>query len=115
MLADTGAARTTLLDSQTLELAIPESELQLSPSAAIGVGGSVFTFIIPAVELVFTHDKGEVSITRDLWVVRHDLASLSAVEASRILRLPALLGRDVVGHFQFICDYPARTLQLVGA
>ncbi|MEW6374264.1 MAG: hypothetical protein AB1502_00540 [Thermodesulfobacteriota bacterium] len=51
-------------------------------------------------------------MSQDLWVVQHDLEQLPPEEVARILRLPSVLGRDLINRFYFTCDYQAGIVQL---
>ena len=105
LLADTGASRTTLLDRDVMLLEIPIESLEPADLPLVGIGGSVRSFTIPKAEITFRSDKGDVVIQHELWVVKHDLKMLPPEEVSRILRLPSLLGRDLINRFRFVCDY----------
>jgi len=113
-LADTGASRTTLLDRDLRLLSIPSDILEPAPLPIIGIGGSVRTFVIRGVEITFASDEGEVAFQQDLWVARHGLEQLPPEEVSRILRLPSVLGCDLINRFRLTCDYRTGTVQLEG-
>jgi hypothetical protein len=55
--------------------------------------------------MTFQSDEGEEALTQDLWAVQHDLERLPREEVGRIMRLPSLLGRDIMKAFSFRCDY----------
>ena len=112
LLADTGASRTTLLDRDVRLLGIPSETLELAPFPAVGIGGSVRSFILSDVEITLASDEGDFVLRQDLWVVQHDLDRLPPEEVSRILRLPSVLGRDLMNRFRFSCDYQAGIVQL---
>lgn len=84
LLADTGAARTTLLDREIKHLGIPLD-----------------------VEIAFVTSEGDFLLQQNIWVTQHNLDSLPPEEVSRILRLPSVLGRDIINRFRLICDYGA--------
>ena len=111
MLADTGASRTTLLDRDVGFLGIPAGALEPTMLPIVGVGGSVRSFLIRDVEITFASEKGDVVLRHDCWVVQHDLARLPPDEVSRILRLPSVLGRDLINRFHFTYDYQAGIVQ----
>lgn len=46
------------------------------------------------------------------FAAQHDLGQLPPEEVARILRLPSVLGRDLLNRFHFTCDYQAGTVQL---
>ena len=112
MLADTGASRTILLDRDVRSLGIPPMALEPASLAIVGIGGSVRSFLVPAVDITWASDEGDVSLQQDFWAVQHDLDRLSPEEVSRILRLPSVLGRDLINRFHFTCDYRVGIVQL---
>jgi hypothetical protein len=111
-LADTGASRTTLLDRDVRLLGISAVALEPALLPVVGIGGSVRSFLARDVEITMASDGGDVVLRQDLWVVQHDLAQLPPEEVSRILRLPSVLGRDVINRFRFTCDYQPGIVQL---
>ncbi|GFP23303.1 hypothetical protein HKBW3S09_00770 [Candidatus Hakubella thermalkaliphila] len=112
LLADTGASRTTLLDRDVRLLGIPTQALEPALLPLIGIGGSVRSFVLRNVELTFASDEGDGVLQQDPWVVQHDLDRLPPEEVSRILRLPSVMGRDLINRFHFVCDYQAGTVNL---
>ena len=114
LLADTGASRTTLLDRDVRLLGIQDEILEPALLPIVGIGGSVRSFLVGDVEFTLASDKGDVVQLQDLWVVQHDLSQLPPEEVSRILRLPSVLGRDLINRFSFSCDYQAGIVQLEG-
>lgn len=112
MLADTGASRTILLDRDVRSLRIPTASLDPSSLAIVGIGGSVRSFSIPEVEVTWASDEGDVTERLDLSVAQHDLDQLPPTEASRILRLPSVLGRDLLNQFRLTCDYRSGAVSL---
>jgi hypothetical protein len=111
-LADTGASRTTLLDRDARLLGIKAENLQPALLPIVGIGGSVRSFLVREVEIALASDQGDVILRQDLWVVQHDLAQLPPEEVARILRLPSVLGRDLINRFHFTCDYHDGIVQL---
>jgi hypothetical protein len=111
-LADTGASRTTLLDRDVRLLGIPAEALEPALLPIVGIGGSVRSFLIRHVESTLTSDEGDVVLRQDLWVVQHDLGQLPPEEVSRILRLPSIMGRDLINRFHFTCDYQTGGVRL---
>ena len=112
LLADTGASRTTLLDRSLHQLSIPAAALAPAPGAIIGVGGSVQSHLLAGVEVVLASDTGIVVLIQDIWVAQHDLRRLSPQEQGRILRLPSVMGRDLINQFRFTCDYQNGKVEL---
>lgn len=105
LLADTGASRTTLLDRDIKHLGIPLKALEPAEVPIVGIGGSVRSFVLQNVEIVFATSEGDFLLQQNIWVAQHDFDQLPPDEVSRILRLPSVLGRDIINRFRFICDY----------
>lgn len=112
LLADTGASRTVILDRDARALAIPAHALTPAPRSIVGVGGSVRSSVVLNVRITLASDMGDFVVRQDLSVIQHDFRSLSPAEAGRILRLPSVMGRDLINQFQLLCDYPSRLLEL---
>jgi len=112
LLADTGASRTTLLDRDVGRLGIPSTSLEPALLPMVGIGGSVRSFLLCDAELTFASDEGEMVLQQDVWVVQHDLVRLPPEEVARILRLPSVMGRDLINRFHLSCDYRTGTVQL---
>lgn len=111
-MADTGASRTTLLDRDVLLLGIQAETLEPALLPIVGIGGSVRSFLMRDVDMTLPSDEGDVVLRQDIWVVQHDLARLPPDEVARILRLPSVLGRDLLNRFKFACDYQAGIVEL---
>ena len=111
-LADTGASRTTLLDRDVRLLGIPIKALESGMLPIVCIGGSVRSFLLRDVKLTLASDEGDVALRQDLWVVQHDLDQLPPEEVSRILRIPSVLGRDLINRFLFTCNYKSGIVQL---
>lgn len=112
LLADTGASRTTLLDRDVKLLGIAADVLEPALLPIVGIGGSVRSFLVREVDITLASDEEDVILRQDIWVVQHDLGQLPPEEVSRILRLPSVLGRDLINRFHFTCDYQAGIVQL---
>jgi hypothetical protein len=112
LLADTGASRTTILDRDMKLLGIPGDVLESALLPIVGIGGSGRSFLIRDVEIALAPEEGNLVIRQDPWVVRHDLDQLPPEEVSRILRLPSVMGRDLINRFHFTCDYQAGVVRL---
>jgi hypothetical protein len=112
LLADTGASRTTILDRDARILGISAEALEPAILPIVGIGGSVRSFMIRDIEITFASDEGDVVLRQDIWVVQHDLRQLPPEEVSRILRLPSVLGRDLINRFRFTCNYLDGIMQL---
>ena len=102
---DTGASATTLLDKDAYYLGINIRKLKKAERKIGGLGGLIDTFVIEDVALFFRAENGE--ITKEnlrLLVGTHDLSKLSSEEKSLIIRIPSLLGRDIIYRYRLICD-----------
>lgn len=111
-LADTGASITTLLDRDYLLLRIPFTALEPLMLPVVGIGGSVRSFTIKNVKFTFNSDNGPYIIQQDLCIALHDLEKLPAPEASRLMRLPSVLGRDILNRFNLSYNYKTGIIQL---
>jgi hypothetical protein len=111
-LADTGASNTTLLDRNVKLLDIPADILEPDPYPIIGIGGSINSFLVRDVELTMASDEGDFVFKKNLGVIKHDLNNMSMEESARILRIPSVLGRDLISQFQFIYDYKSKIVGL---
>ena len=107
-----GASRTTLLDHDVRLLGIQAKILEPALLPMVGIGGSVRSFLVRDVELTLASDTEDVVQQQDLWVVQHDLNQLPPEEVSRILRLPSVVGRELINRFCFTCDYQTGIVQL---
>ena len=105
LLADTGSSRTTLLDRDVKLLKILSSEMVPASLPIVGVGGSVRSFHIKNVYITLVANKGEVVLSQDIFIVQHDLERIPPEEVSRILRLPSVMGRDIISQFHLIYNY----------
>ena len=99
-LVDTGASRTTLLDKDAIHLGIEYSKLKRFKESLSGIGGSVETYIIEDAWLFFNGYK----LSLPVLVVRHPLEEMSWEERIKVLRIPSVLGRDVIAGFRLIFD-----------
>lgn len=97
-LIDTGASKTTLLDKDAIFLDLDYDDLKKHSQNVSGIGGSVETFIVEDSTLLL--DSVEIRVP--IFVLRHDIENLNKDERIRILRIPSLLGRDVINRFKLI-------------
>ncbi len=111
-LADTGASHTILLDRDAKLLNIPVAALKQAALPMTGIGGSVRSFQVQDVELTMLSSDGNIILREGLWVVKHNLEQLPPEEAARILRLPSVMGRDLINQFCFVCNYKDGIVQL---
>lgn len=111
-LADTGASRTLLSASDAGSLGVQTRQLEPAERAIVGVGGSVRSLLARNARLTLEATETYVPIRLDLIVVQHDWGALPHDEINRILRLPSVLGRDVLNRFRFTSDYGSGIVQL---
>lgn len=99
-LVDTGATITTLSDRDASRLGIDYEVLEKLPDGMLGVGGTVDTYTLKDAKLTFhTQDKKTHTETLDcLCILKH--ANLN----DRILRIPSILGRDILNKHALIYD-----------
>jgi hypothetical protein len=104
-LIDTGASTTVLLDKDVNFLGIDVRRLKRAERDIGGIGGLISTYVVEDASLFFrTEDGGVVEEKLQLLVGRHELSGLSYIERALIMRLPSLLGRDVIYRFKLVCD-----------
>ena len=102
---DTGAAASILLDKDVKRLKIDVSKLKTAERDLIGIGGLLKTQIIEDAILIFRSADGPSIIEKShLLVGTHDPSKLSLKEREAILKLPSLLGRDVIYRFKMMID-----------
>lgn len=99
-LVDTGASRTTLIDKDVIFLGLDYNSLKKHSQNVSGIGGSVETYIIDDTTLIL----GSKQIHLPIFVVRHALESLNKEDRIKLLRIPSLLGRDIINRFRLIFD-----------
>jgi len=114
LLADTGAPRTTLLDTGAKSLHIPPADLEPAPSPMVGIGGVTRCSILRNAEIRLQSDEGDWSVLHDLLITQHDLQTLWPAGRSRVLNLPSILGRDIIDRFRFIYEHATGTVLLEG-
>lgn len=107
LLIDTGASVTTLLDGDASRFGITmdyaSKHLELASHRVVGIGGMAETYVVNGAELGFATEEGmEVSENFNLHVVLHDPKTLSAEELELILRLPSILGRDIINRYSLL-------------
>lgn len=112
MLADTGANKTTLLDSDLLRLDISEHFMIPLKKPLIGIGGIAQSYKIDNVELGFNSSEGFITIKSSLYAVKHTSKTISNSDKSRMKMFPSLLGRDIINQFTFVYDNQKGIVQL---
>ena len=99
-LIDTGATRTSILDSDAKRIGIELSDLEKSKKGVAGIGGIAQAFVAKKPTLIFTSDGKEVEIELDeIYILKHKKFD----DWTKIL--PSLLGRDVLNRYHFVYDY----------
>ena len=99
-LVDTGATNTTISDRDATRLGIDYNVLEKLASGMLGIGGTVDTYILKDAKLIFHKaDKKTHQETLDrICILKH--ATLN----ERILRIPSILGRDILNKHALIYD-----------
>ncbi|MDI6735865.1 MAG: hypothetical protein QME42_06685 [bacterium] len=78
--------------------------LSKSPLPVTGIGGSVPSYIIEDSTLIFGIQPEEVVISIPLYVIKHPLEKMEHLQKNQILRMPSLLGRDIIEKFKLTFD-----------
>jgi hypothetical protein len=110
-LVDTGASRTTLLDKDAIRLGIRYDRLTKSKSSLIGIGGTISCFIIRDSTLIFRAARGNIKLP--ISIAKHPLECMGTHLKTQILRLPSLLGRDVITRYKLTFDFPKKSINLI--
>lgn len=99
-LVDTGASRTTICDKDTLRLGIDFNKLERLIEGMFGMGGQVETYAMKNVKLTFRRENGKshVENMERIYALKH------VVLDERIMRIPSILGRDILNKYMFIYD-----------
>ncbi len=99
-LVDTGASRTTICDKDAIRLGIDFGKLEKLGEGMLGIGGVVDTYVLKDVKLVFRREdeKGHVQNFERIYVLKH------AALDERIMRIPSILGRDILNKYALIYD-----------
>ena len=113
-LIDTGASRTTILDRDAIFLGINYVQIPKYTQKVSGIGGTVETHVITNVSLIIKSGNHRKDFSIPILVVRHPLERMNESEKIRVLRLPSILGRDIISRFCLIYDYPKRRVYLEG-
>lgn len=104
-LIDTGASRTTLLDRDVIFLGIPYERVPKHEQQVSGIGGTVETHIITDASLTLKSGNYRKDFCIPILVLKHPLEKMNEREKIRILRLPSILGRDVINEFRLVLDH----------
>jgi len=99
-LVDTGASRTTICDKDIIRLGIDFSKLEKLSEGMLGIGGLVDTYVLDDVKLTFRREDGESHVESfdRIYVLKH------TVRDERIMRIPSILGRDMLNKHALIYD-----------
>jgi len=99
-LVDTGASRTTICDKDAIKLRIDYSKLESISEGMLGIGGIVNAYILRDVKLVFRREdeKSHVEDFERIYILKH------AILDEKIMRLPSILGRDMLNKYSFVYD-----------
>lgn len=102
---DTGASVTTILDKDIRYLGISVENLRRAERDIGGLGGLIDTYVIEDAVLSFRTEERKICREKSrLFVGKHDLAKLSSIAREMVLRMPSLLGRDIIQRFRLVCD-----------
>lgn len=106
-LIDTGATKTSILDSDARRIGIELSDLERSKKGVAGIGGIAQAFVAKKATLVFTSDRREIEIELDeIYILKHKRLD------DWTKRLPSLLGRDILNKYDFVYDYNQKEVYL---
>jgi hypothetical protein len=99
-LVDTGATRTTISDKDAIRLGIDYDLLEKLGEGMLGIGGTVDTFILKDIKLIFHKEdkKTHEETLERICVLKHPQLN------ERILRIPSILGRDILNKHSLIYD-----------
>jgi hypothetical protein len=99
-LVDTGATITTLSDRDVSRLGIDYEMLEKLDEGMLGIGGTVDTYILKDAKLTFhrADKKTHQETLERICILKH--AKLN----ERIMRIPSILGRDILNKHALIYD-----------
>ena len=99
-LVDTGASRTTICDKDAVRLGIDFDRLERLSEGMLGIGGIVDTYVLRNVKLTFRRETDESHVENfdRIYVLKH------AVLDDRIMRIPSILGRDMLNKHALVYD-----------
>lgn len=99
-LVDTGASRTTICDKDGIRLGIDYDKLEKLGEGMLGIGGLVDTYLLKDVKLTFRRENGKSHVESfdRIYVLKH------AVRDERIMRIPSILGRDMLNKHALVYD-----------
>jgi hypothetical protein len=99
-LVDTGASRTTICDKDAVRLGIDFGRLERLSEGMFGIGGLVDTYVLRNVKFTLRREDGKSHVENfdKVYVLKH------AVLDERIMRIPSILGRDMLNKYMFVYD-----------
>jgi len=99
-LVDTGASRTTICDKDAVKLGIDYNRLERFGDGMLGVGGVVDAYVLRDVRLIFRREdeRSHVESFERIYALKHPVLD------ERIMRLPSILGRDMLNKYSFVYD-----------
>ena len=105
-LIDTGATKTTILDRDAITLGISYAKLSRLRQPLLGLGGLVETYVARDAKLHFKTEEGleHNEVLPELLVVKHRKVD------DNIMRIPSVLGRDILNRYKLVYDKQHATL-----
>jgi hypothetical protein len=99
-LVDTGATKTTISDRDATRLGIDYNVLEKLAGGMLGIGGTVDTYILKDAKLLFRSEdkKTHTENLEHICILKHSTLN------ERILRIPSILGRDILNKHALIYD-----------
>ena len=102
---DTGASSTIILDKDVRYLKLNVKSLKKAERNIGGIGGLIDTYTIEDAIIVFKTEEGKLHREKlTLLVGVHKLDKLEEGERRLIMRIPSLLGRNILRKFRLIYD-----------
>lgn len=102
---DTGASSTIILDKDVRYLKLDVESLKKAERNIGGIGGLINTYAIDDAVIVFKTEEGKLHKEElTLLVGAHMLDKFKEDERKLLMRLPSLLGRDILRKFKLIYD-----------
>ena len=107
-LVDTGATRTTICDKESVRLGIDYLALEKLCEGMLGIGGTVDTYNLNDVNLIFRQEnkKTHEETLERICVLKHPQLN------DHILRIPSILGRDILNKHSLIYDKRKETVYI---
>ncbi|MEW5694000.1 MAG: retroviral-like aspartic protease family protein [Candidatus Hydrogenedentota bacterium] len=112
-LLDTGASRTVISDKDAIFLKVDYDKLRKSSEKMFGIGGSVETYILDDTILIFKTNIGQLELKLPVLFLKHNIETMKKDDSIKILRIPSLLGRDVINKLKLIYNQPDNEIILI--